>query len=603
VLPAPQAYPPDFFRELFEFSPVATVVSRFDDATIVQVNETFVTLTGHAREDLIGRSGLDLGLWAQPDERRLLLARLGEVGLATNLVHELRRKTGERNRAVVAARRIEIGGVAHLLSQVVPLQALDRAHAALLESDARLRMAERAARFGVWEFDVASGHLEWSPGLKLLCGMAEDAVVGGMEDFLTLMHADDRERFLERRRAQFERREPFQLDYRILRADNGSVRWLRSRGFLRLGSAGEIVGTYGLVVDGTEERAREQLLQLQAQIMGNMAEGVVLVSAASSHIVFANARFEDMLGYGPGELDGRHVSLINAGHEAQAASVAMAIDAQLQRAGSWLGEVKNRRKDGTEIWCRASVSGFAHADHGNVWISVHNDVTDARLAQQARDAALLELSSLAANREESIERERAAISRDVHDHLGSILSAIRMRLEAAAAKPRFDAEACRGTMLEIAAMARSALVASREICDRLRPVILDDLGLAETVRWHLLEWSRTSGIDARYRLREPMGAPVPDAALDLYRALQELLTNVARHAGATAVRVRLFANARAIRLVVADNGRGFDAARAKGGLGLAGLRERVARHGGVLRIRSGASGSSIAVTLPMAAVP
>ena len=209
---------------------------------------------------------------------------------------------------------------------------------------------------------------------------------------------------------------------------------------------------------------------------------------------------------------------------------------------------------------------------------------------------------LAANRQESIERERAAIARDVHDHLGSVLTGIRMRLESLAQKEGLDPAECRLALRQVAATAQSALAAARAICDRLRPPMLDDLGLAETCRWSVQQWMRDSGIRALVRLREPVAAPDPDVATDLYRALQELLTNAARHSGASLVQVRLLATRTAIRLCVADNGRGFDAQRRDGqGFGLLGVRERAARHGGAVRVRSGAQGTAVAITLPLRA--
>jgi PAS domain S-box-containing protein len=591
----------ELFERLFENSPVATALSRLEDGVVVLVNDRFVALTGYDREELLGQTGAALRVWARPGDRSAFLAQLSAQGSVAAFVHPIQTKTGQRVQVVASACLLDIHGTQHVLGQLVFLHDLDRAHTDLREREAQLRLAERAARFGLWDFDVATQRIEWSAGLKLLCGLSDNGFDGTFDGFVALIHPDDRERFLEQRRPLVDRGQSVELDYRIRRADGGGERWLRTRATPRLGPAGNVVGTHGLVFDVAQEKEREQLLMLQSQIMANMAEGVCLVSAKSDNIVFTNTRFERMLGYSNGELRGRHVSVVNAEDGRDPGAVAEAIIGEMRRAGLWRGEVRNRRKDGGELLCRVSISAFDHAEYGLVWVAVHNDVTEAHEAQQARDVAYAELERLSANLRESIERERGAIARDVHDQLGSVLTAMRMRLEALAKKKEWaDAEEWRGALLVVAGMAQSAQVAARTICDRLRPPMLDDLGLAETCRWSVQEWSRGCGIRARIRLREPVRTTGPDVATDLYRALQEMLTNVARHAGASLVQVRLLSSAHGVRLHVLDNGRGFDAQRReRRGFGLSSLNERAMRHDGTLRVRSGPHGTSIAISLPL----
>jgi PAS domain S-box-containing protein len=114
---------------------------------------------------------------------------------------------------------------------------------------------------------------------------------------------------------------------------------------------------------------------LAALIVNTMAEGVCLVSAAGSTIVYANPRFEAMLGYGPGELNGQPVTVINYEHEPGAAEgVARSVLAQLESKGEAVYEILNRRKDGTPLWCRARTTSFRHPEYGDVWVGVHKDI-------------------------------------------------------------------------------------------------------------------------------------------------------------------------------------------------------------------------------------
>jgi PAS domain S-box-containing protein len=151
---------------------------------------------------------------------------------------------------------------------------------------------------------------------------------------------------------------------------------------------------------------REQQTRLQALVMNNMAEGVVLVSAASGSILHANPRFEHMLGYASGQLAGLPIAVINARSDRDPVAVADAIISELRQHGQWRGEVKNCCADGREIWTSCTVSELHFEGLGAVWVAVHSDINDKRLAQDARAAALEQLRRLTLNVQDSIEAER-----------------------------------------------------------------------------------------------------------------------------------------------------------------------------------------------------
>ena len=138
------------------------------------------------------------------------------------------------------------------------------------------------------------------------------------------------------------------------------------------------------VADRTAQLVRSNKeLELQGLIAGNMAEGVCLVRASDSVIVYANPEFEHMLGYAAGELIGRHVSVVNyEDGDLSATEMARDIVTRLERSGEATYEVRNRTKDGSPIWCRAHTSTFDHPEHGRVWVAVHEDVTERKRAEE-----------------------------------------------------------------------------------------------------------------------------------------------------------------------------------------------------------------------------
>ncbi|MFH1723067.1 MAG: PAS domain S-box protein [Elusimicrobiota bacterium] len=131
-----------------------------------------------------------------------------------------------------------------------------------------------------------------------------------------------------------------------------------------------------------EHKRAEDRLRLHGEIMAHMSEGVNLMRLSDGVIVYANPRFEKMFGYAPGELAGRHISIINAPTEKSPEETASEIIAALRREKSWRGEVKNIKKDGTPFWCSATVSLFDHPEYGTVAVSVQSDITERKRVER-----------------------------------------------------------------------------------------------------------------------------------------------------------------------------------------------------------------------------
>lgn len=158
-------------------------------------------------------------------------------------------------------------------------------------------------------------------------------------------------------------------------------------------------------------------------------------------------------------------------------------------------------------------------------------------------------------------------------------------------------------IIRIKSLVTQASCTARDICNNLRPHLLDDLGLIPTCRWYLKDWSRLVGIVAKGRFSSLDNELPEQLSTDLFRIFQELLTNVAKHASASCVRVNLSCVRKFVRLQVIDDGCGFASDSKSHGFGLAGVRERLARHGSQLVISSGPTGTSISITIPRQALP
>ncbi len=130
-----------------------------------------------------------------------------------------------------------------------------------------------------------------------------------------------------------------------------------------------------------ERKQVEDELHLHSKVISNMVEGVFLIRFDDGIIVYTNPKFEKMFGYNPGEMIGKHVSIVNAPTEKNPEETVVEITEIIQRTGEWHGEVKNIKKDGTPFWCYANVSTFNHPIFGQVFVAVHSDINDRKQAE------------------------------------------------------------------------------------------------------------------------------------------------------------------------------------------------------------------------------
>lgn len=168
---------------------------------------------------------------------------------------------------------------------------------------------------------------------------------------------------------------------------DGTIFPVELKTFLICDENGQPEAMWAIVRDITERKQADDALRLHSEILKNLSEGILLIRASDGIIVFTNPRMEDLLGYGTGELIDKPVSLINAPGESSPEAVAASIIAELARTGMWSGEVLNIRKDGSTLWCHASVSTFEHPQFGKVWVSVHEDITKRKQKEEALAAS------------------------------------------------------------------------------------------------------------------------------------------------------------------------------------------------------------------------
>ncbi|HVJ11133.1 MAG TPA: PAS domain S-box protein [Burkholderiales bacterium] len=229
------------------------------------------------------------------------------------------------------------------------------------------------------------------------------------------------------------------------------------------------------------------------------------------------------------------------------------------------------------------------------------DITLRKQAEDALRESQRELRQLSARVQEAREEEKAHIARELHDELGQLLTALKMDLGWVRERlPRETEVASR--LNEMSGLLDRTVGATRRISADLRPLMLDDLGLADAAAWLVDDFAKRSGVASRIDLPPELPEISKAVGTAVYRAVQESLTNIARHAGAKSAWVVMAVEDGALHVEVEDDGRGIapeDLAKARS-LGLKGMRERIAFLGGALEIaRAPRGGTRLRLTVPL----
>ena len=265
---------------------------------------------------------------------------------------------------------------------------------------------------------------------------------------------------------------------------------------------------------------------------------------------------------------------------------------------SHLTEVKMVRKDGSEAFVQLSTSPVSAAGKIIGFQHIARDISE-QMRMQENQRFYLQQATRAQ------EEERKRISRELHDETIQSLVALSRRLDALSATGESLPENVRSGIEELWQQTNDIMKEVRRLSQDLRPAALDRLGLLPALEWLAADMSQYSGIETKLKVMGTERRFPEEVELVLFRITQEALRNVWRHAGATSAEVIVVFYQDKTRIVISDNGKGFeipgtigDLAR-DGKLGLAGMRERARLVGGSLKVQSQpGKGTTITIEIP-----
>ena len=372
------------YRILFESINDAVMISELtEDGKIgkfIQVNDAACKRLGYSREELLMMTPLKINsekskLSVNPkiksiiEEKHAIIeaehvtkdGRIVPVEISTNVIHF-------NNKTL-------------FLSIARDLTERKLVEEKLRETNEYLNNLFTYANAPIIVWDTSLIITQFNPAFEYLSGYKKEEIIGKKIDLLFNKEKLDISLDLIKKAVSGERWEVVEIEIQKKDGDSRILLWNSANIMDNDGES--VVATIAQGHDITLRKRAEEEIRLQSEILSHMADAVYLVRMRDGNIVFANLEFENMFGYEHGEMIGKHVSIVNAPTEKSPQETAREIMDSLAEKGLWTGEVLNIKKDGTNFWTQANVTIFDHFQFGEVLISVQNDITERKIAEES----------------------------------------------------------------------------------------------------------------------------------------------------------------------------------------------------------------------------
>ncbi len=353
------------------------------------------------------------------------------------------------------------------------------------------------------------------------------------------------------------------------------------------------------IEDKSEQTERLESLKRQAALL-DLAHDAIFTRNFEGTIQYWNHGAEELYGWEKEEAIGKSVyDLLRTEYPKPIETI---LD-EIAGARRWKGELIHTCRDGS----RKTVSSrWALTEPGNsepIVLEINTDVTRRKTSEDA-------LRILSGRLMQVQDDERRRIARELHDSTGQKLAALRINLDMVVGKKGGGKDG-RPLLKESINLVEELTREIRTLAQVLHPPLLEEAGLHSAIQWLVNGFSSRAGIKVDLAIRPDSKRLSGEIELALFRVIQESLTNIHRHSGASEARIEMDQTPQAVILTISDNGKGVPEdvlatltdAKQPLGVGLFGMRERLAQFGGKLEIRSGSKGTVVKAEVPTYSPP
>ncbi len=499
-----------------------------------------------------------------------------------------------------------------------------QAEESLRISQERLALAASGTQIGMYDRDLVTGEALCTEQFARLLGLRTTTTTTlspcyHYHDWIGRVHPEDLVRVEAERGRCMAAQVACETQYRIVWPD-GSVHWVADRGVFQYDPDGRPTRILGILMDITErQRGEEALRESENRLRRFYESGLigVIYWNMEGKITDANDKFLEMVGYSREDLRAGAINWINmTPPEYRHLDEASGKELKARGVNKMPFEKEYIRKDGTRIPIIIAGAVLDEARFNGVAFVL--DITQRKRAEEAlreltatlenkvaeRTAALkhraAQLQKLTLEVAEAEDRERKRMAEILHDDLQQVLAATKFHLGLMKSRAKYDAS-LQATAAQIDHMLNDAINKSRSLSHELSPAVMHHADFAETLRWLANEVQAKHGLVVHVHADGPVRSQSDALKALLFRAAQEMLFNVVKHARVNEAQIRVRQCARCICLSVSDRGRGFDPQELQeaAGYGLLSIRERIELLGGRMKIKSAkGKGSTFRITVP-----
>lgn len=571
------------------------------DGHIIRVNQAFSVITGYSPEEVLGKNMnmMNPGEGGQGSCTEMLQQSIRDGSWAGEIFD--RRKNGQiyPKWMTVTAVKNERQEITHYVSIFTDITVRKQiGEARLRESEERFRGTLEQAAVGIAHATL-DGHFQYvNQKFCKIVGYAHDELLHMSYQEITFPDdLDENLHYMQQLLAGGI--STFSMEKRYMRKDRSLV-WVNLTVSLLRDADGASKYTIVVIEDITERKQAEALAQQFGNLLQNSFNEIYIFDAQSLYFLLTSEGAEKNLGYSSDELN--QLTLLDLCPSFNEESCAQRI-ASLSSGEQQLlyFEAVFRRKNGTIYPVEVRLQ-FMESD-SSVFMAVVQDITERKCSEHR-------LRDLSAHLQTVREEEKASVAREIHDNLGSTLTALKMDVYWLA--DELSANKNAALLIEhIESMSQlldNAVDVTRRVITDLRPTILDDLGLQAALEWQAGQFNKRTGIQCLVttctcdECRKDELDKIQ--TINLFRIFQESLTNIARHSGASRVEVELQCEDGEVILAISDNGCGLPEGHtvARTSYGMLGMRERAEQLGGRVNFYSPPGGGfSVTVILPLLA--
>ncbi|MGZ4955709.1 MAG: PAS domain S-box protein [Methylobacter sp.] len=570
------------------------------DYAIVYANEAFLQMSGYSMQELLGRNCriLQNNDKDQPDIAELRAA-LESYRDAYAILRNYR-KDGSLfwNEVYISPIHDKRGRITHYVGVQNDVTHRIEMEDSLSKSEARMRSIFNNVSDGIIIIDDNGIIESLNPSFERLFGYSAEELIG--HSINNLMPEPDRSRhnsyltnYLNSRKAKIIgiRRElnGLRKDGSIFSMELGvSELYVDQRHFF-IGTARDI--TERKHTEEALRKSEERYMLVERAINDGIWDWNILTGES-----YHSPRWLELLGYQESDLPGAFSSFFDLVHPDDKAVFSENLRRHQQGNAPFCAEIRLRHKDGSYRWILSR--GDTIRDKSARAIRMVGSIIDITDRKQHEEA----LRNLSSHLVSAREAERTRIAREVHDQLGSILAVLKMDLSWLAKQIPEDLLNCHKKVAAMNRHLKDAIQSVRKIITDLRPSILDDFGLLAAIEWKIDGFRQQTGMQCV--LTEPKDDIVMDKNRDIavFRIMQEALTNITLHSGATKVTIDVETGTNKLIIKITDNGCGMTKAQMHnpGKYGILGMHERVRHLGGDLAIVSSpGKGTTLVLNMPL----